>query len=71
MSLRKTINNWLKPYGYEIKKVDKFKQLLTEVYKKSDNFKFIQIGANDGVRFDDLYDFVSQRRCSGLVVEPL
>ncbi len=71
MSFRKTINNWLKPYGYEITKIDKFKQLLTETYKKSENFKFMQIGANDGVRFDNLYDFVTQRRCSGIVVEPL
>ena len=35
------------------------------------NFNFIQIGANDGVSFDFLYDFVIQRKSSGVVVEPV
>ncbi len=34
-------------------------------------FSFIQIGANDGVSFDSLYDMVLQRKSKGVVVEPL
>ena len=34
-------------------------------------FKFAQIGANDGVRFDSLYEIVTVHPCAGIVVEPL
>jgi len=33
--------------------------------------RFIQVGANDGVRFDDLYFTVTSCRWAGLVIEPL
>ncbi len=32
---------------------------------------FIQVGANDGVRFDDLYSFVTSVPCKGIVIEPI
>jgi FkbM family methyltransferase len=38
---------------------------------KLEKIRFVQIGANDGVRFDDLYQFVISHPCEGLVVEPL
>jgi FkbM family methyltransferase len=34
-------------------------------------FFFLQIGANDGVSFDWLYEFVTANRVKGVVVEPL
>ncbi len=39
--------------------------------KKSDNFTFVQIGANDGVSFDYLYEFVTKNPCSRIVIEPI
>ncbi len=35
------------------------------------NFSFVQIGANDGISFDNLFDFVVARNSSGIVVEPV
>jgi FkbM family methyltransferase len=34
-------------------------------------FNFVQIGANDGVSFDFLYDFVIKRNSQGVVIEPV
>jgi FkbM family methyltransferase len=36
-----------------------------------EKIRFVQIGANDGLRFDDLYRFVTNHTCEGIVVEPL
>ena len=71
MSLRKKLNKLLANVGYEIVKKDRFNECLVKEYAKSDDFFFIQIGANDGVKFDYLYDFVTQNNCKGVVVEPL
>jgi FkbM family methyltransferase len=35
------------------------------------DFFFVEIGANDGIRYDPLYRWVTTRRVRGLVVEPL
>lgn len=34
-------------------------------------FNFVQVGANDGINFDFLYEFVITRKSSGLVIEPV
>lgn len=34
-------------------------------------FRFIQIGANDGVSFDSLYRYVTTTNCKGIVIEPI
>ena len=34
-------------------------------------FSFIQIGGNDGVSFDFLYDFVIERKSQGVIIEPV
>jgi FkbM family methyltransferase len=44
---------------------------MTALYRRPGGFKFAQIGANDGIRFDSLYQMVTQHPCSGIVVEPL
>jgi len=45
--------------------------LLEALARKGSGVKFIQVGANDGVRFDGLYPIVTSMRWSGLVIEPL
>ena len=45
--------------------------LEVQVVSAGDDFRFVQIGANDGVSFDWTYEFVTSRRLRGLVVEPL
>jgi len=39
-------------------------------FPKTQGFKFIQIGGNDGVSFDTLYPKVTAREASGLILEP-
>lgn len=45
--------------------------ILEKNFPKQKNFNFIQIGANDGVSFDFLYDFIIKRNSEGIVVEPV
>lgn len=51
--------------------VQKGKTILYHNFKKGCPFTFIQIGANDGVSFDFLFDFVTEREASGYVIEPI
>lgn len=44
--------------------------LAREVLRDPDFF-FVQIGANDGVLCDDIFDFVTRHRLKGIVIEPL
>ncbi len=48
-----------------------FLEILENNYPINAKFIFIQVGANDGISFDELYDFVIKRNSSGLVVEPI
>ena len=45
--------------------------ILARELLRTGDFFFIQIGANDGVRCDDIYRFVTTHRLKGIVVEPL
>jgi FkbM family methyltransferase len=70
--MRKLLNRLLLPAGYRIERVSRFKRELDALHARhAQQFRFVQIGANDGVRFDDLYLFATTRACAGIVVEPL
>lgn len=70
--MRKLLNHLLLPTGYRIERISRFQRQLDELsHTDPPHFKFVQIGANDGVRFDGLYAFVTQHPCAGIVVEPL
>jgi len=45
----------------------------TDILNHFKQFSFIQVGANDGVSFDTLFDYVSNKRFvkAGIVVEPI
>jgi len=45
--------------------------ILENNYKQESSFNFIQVGANDGVSFDFLYDFLIKRNSKGIVIEPI
>lgn len=45
--------------------------ILRKNFKEKSDFLFIQVGANDGISFDFLYDFVVKRNPSGIVIEPI
>ncbi len=70
--MRKLLNKLLAPTGYRIERVSRFeRELQSLLHRPQRRLKFVQIGANDGIRFDGLYRFVTQQPCSGIVVEPL
>jgi FkbM family methyltransferase len=48
-----------------------FKRILGKNFKQNKEFSFIQIGANDGISFDDLFDFVTKRKSYGVLLEPV
>lgn len=68
--MRKLLNRILSPLGYEIRRVDRFRERLLHLIAAKP-IKIVQIGANDGRRFDDLYEVITAHRCAALVVEPL
>ena len=45
--------------------------LFSHCYLQSEDFFFIQIGANDGVMDDPIYNFVQRYNLSGIAVEPI
>jgi len=47
------------------------RSMLENNYKQESNFNFIQVGANDGVSFDFLYEFLIKRNSRGIVIEPI
>lgn len=69
--MRRVLNKWLYKRGYEIQKIGKTPYLLEDLIKKRGPLTFLQIGANDGISFDNLYPIVTKYRCKGVVVEPL
>ena len=70
-SVRKLLNRVLEPLGYRLERLSRFRQQLDLLLRRGTPLQFVQIGANDGVRFDDLYSIVTNGRFSGIVVEPL
>lgn len=56
---------------YFRKKVFSTKRILEKNFLSDTSFSFVQIGANDGISFDFLYFFVTNRRSTGILVEPV
>ena len=71
MRWRALANRGLRKLGLELVPYSQLIDRLTEVCDGQDEFFFVQIGANDGVKFDELFRFVTSRPSRGLVVEPL
>lgn len=70
--MRKILKRWLYNKGYEIVKIGKVRYHLERLQKvKGSPIKFLQVGANDGVSFDNLFKFVTLNSSRGVVVEPL
>ncbi len=57
-------------YDLEVVEKSNFNHKLNELLKDP-TFFFIQVGAHDGVRFDDLYQKVTHQNTHGIVIEPL
>lgn len=80
MSVKARVKRWLKRRAYasgvrinRVDDLDPFEPLLYKALKKKGSLFIVQIGANDGVLFDPIYDFVTAHpdAVSGLALEPL
>lgn len=69
--MRKLLNRLLLRTGYRIERLSRFRTELDRLLQRGTPLKSVQIGANDGVRFDDLYPIVTNGPFRGIVVEPL
>ena len=72
MSIKNKIKNIARRFGYEISKVGDIDMLESMIYKEyHKDFFFIQIGANNGKRFDPIYNIVKTLKLKGLALEPI
>jgi FkbM family methyltransferase len=69
--LKRWVKRGLRALGYELVPISRFRELLAHQVQRNPDFTFVQVGANDGILFDNLYYFVTEHRCRGLVIEPL
>ena len=76
--LRTRIRLVLSRFGFGVYKINSaelfnFWNLLFLVLNEEGNVRYLQIGANDGIMVDPMYEFVcrNQHRVSGLLVEPV
>lgn len=70
-TVKARINRFLRRFGYQVVAISRTTELLNRTRAERPEFTFVQIGANDGVRFDGLYAFVTGTGCRGVVVEPV
>ena len=79
MSIKKVLRRLFNRAGFDIVRytpppepdLDIFKYVLHYALSVSDDFFFVQIGANDGVRADPISSYVKRLGLKGLLVEPL
>lgn len=72
------IRKIIRKFGYDIVRYSGTPQSVLDIeilfvlffYKNFDNFYFVQVGANDGVRSDHLYKSVVAHNLAGLLIEP-
>ncbi|MDX1634985.1 MAG: FkbM family methyltransferase [Marinobacter sp.] len=76
-ALRRQLNRWLLNYRYRLERTHHpqlFAILLASYLERNQGrASFLQIGANDGVRFDPLHEFINASRYQfrGVLVEPV
>ncbi len=69
--MRSLLNKLLRKSGYEIQKIGKVIWLLERLSQTKPEITFVQVGANDGISFDNIYSFFCNHPCTGLAIEPL
>lgn len=71
--LRSVGRSFLKLFNAKLVKIipDKSEEILSRFAKENEGVKFLQIGGNDGISHDCLYQIVLKHKWQGVVVEPL
>ncbi|TVR79982.1 MAG: FkbM family methyltransferase [Chitinophagaceae bacterium] len=57
--------NWSPPV------VDNFDEIIINHIQPKNEFTFIQIGSNNGMSNDPLYDYIKKNKCKGVLIEPV
>ena len=72
MNARKIIRGFIRKMGFEVLRLGKVDLLESLIYKKNHkDFFFLQIGANDGKRFDPIFNVVKSLNLRGIALEPV
>lgn len=72
MSLKIFIRDVIRRFGYEVTRIGEIDLLESLIYKKNHkDFFFIQIGANNGQRFDPIFKVVKKLKLRGIALEPI
>lgn len=61
----------LRVYNYWVPPISDAKAILKSYDLLNENIKFIQVGSNDGVKGDPLFQFVCSSNWSGILIEPV
>jgi FkbM family methyltransferase len=70
--LIRQIKNIFRYFGYDVLKLGNLEFLESLIYSHyGRDFFFVQIGANDGIMKDPIYEIVNELNLSGLVIEPV
>jgi FkbM family methyltransferase len=68
---RRIVQRALLRCGIWLTPLDVFRRFVASTYYRKGEFSFVQVGANDGVSFDDFYWLVKRFNGKGLVIEPM
>jgi len=71
MSLKKSILRYLRLNGVGIQKISPMQEMIKILSERQGSVRFVQIGANDGVSFDDFSELVKEYQLKGVCVEPI
>ncbi len=73
--MKKSIKKLFRYFGIRISKFENttvyLEPFIIKYAKQDKDFFFVQIGANDGIRYDPIYKIVNELGIKGLVVEPV
>ena len=69
--MKKILKRIMFASGYSIQRYSFMNRAIDAVIKMNPDPVFVQIGANNGIDFDDLYFNVTRKNLRGLVVEPV
>lgn len=67
----RAINKVLKMFRYRLVTLQHFTLACEALSREGGQVTFVQVGANDGVRFDDLFQKVTAGGWKGVVIEPI
>jgi hypothetical protein len=65
------LNRMIEPFGFRLEALTIFEVCFHRLLRTHGRFKFVQVGAHDGIQFDGLFRLVTAHRLPGLVLEPL